>query len=806
MKSKLLSSTFVLLLFFCTSMLTVSDSISAKFIRYHDIFPQEKVYLHLSKPHYRLGESIWFKAYLVDGSMHRSKAKSSVVRVELIDPNGKIVSKRVLSTTHSRMSADFNLDISFEPGPYTIRAFTNWMRNFDQEYFYSSTFNVFKGNGLDTFEKKNASVQELEMAFFPEGGDLIVGLESTIAMKAIDRSGKGISVQGVIKNADDEVVVSFETNELGFGKFNLIPQNRMTYTAQVSTSGEEYSYNLPSALENGYGLSIENEYSTEKIKIKLTGVGIDLMNSSILIHQRGAIQFSTGIETSSPSFSIDLDKTELSPGVYHLTVFDQNDQPAVERLFAVNLSMLDVSSTLDKDSVYNSGNSVDLSVAVVDANAKPLTGSVSASVTKENGYYYSKDQNIQNYLLLSSDLKGWVEKASVYFNATAEAHNKLDLLMLTQGWKRFTWNEILSDSLKNINFLLEDSGIVLTGSVFDFYNRSKSREGFVSMSTITSNNSVKVNTDPQGHFQIPGINFPDTTDLLFNAHRVVNKKGKLRDDTFIDIDKEESPDIVDGQLLADLSSTSIDDLLEVADSSEFTLLDEVVIEGGREVNVVKDPFVKAKSLYLNPSIRIVADTVFKKSVGVKNVVGFMRNIPGVAIIGSGPSALIRLQGLGSRKRFNVATVENMAPLFLLDGVPTSETSVNSLNPFDVYYIDILRGPQASLYGTRGSNGVIAIYLRPAELAKTVPRPGSVFLQFPGYYASKKFEFTDIMKSNLAKDPLGITVHWNPSIELKDGKGRLKFDLPSEPGNYFIRLEGLADNGSPIFLEESILVH
>ncbi|MEP5613799.1 MAG: TonB-dependent receptor plug domain-containing protein [Cyclobacteriaceae bacterium] len=805
MKRKLLTGPFVLLLFFCTAMLTTNDSISSKFIHFYTFFPQEKIYLHLSKPHYRLGETIWFKAYLVDGSTHRTEAKSSVVRVELIDPNGKVISKRILSTMHSRMSADFNLDISLEPGPYTIRAFTNWMRNFDQDYFYSSTFNVFKGNGLETFEKEKTMAKEIEMAFFPEGGDLFVGLESTIAIKAIDPAGKGISLQGVVRNTNNEEVVPFETNDLGFAKLNLTPQVGVTYTAHVSTSGDEYIYNLPSALANGYGLSIENEYSSEKVKIKLTGVGVDLANSSIFIHQRGVIQSSTSVETSSPSFSIDLDKAELSPGVYHLTMFDQNDQPVAERLFAVNFDMIDVSSTLEMDSVYKSGTSVDLTVKVVDSEARSLTGSVSASVTKENGSYYSKDQNIQSYLLLSSDLKGSIEKASNYFESTAEAHVKLDLLMLTQGWKRFTWNEILSDSLKNVDFLLEDEGVVLTGTVFDFYNRSRPRKGFVSMSTISSSSPLEVNTGLQGQFQIPGINFPDTIDLLLNAQRVVNKKGKLKDDTFIEIDKEESPDILDDQLLADLSTTSIDQLLREVDSTDFTLLDEVVIEGAREVKVVKDPFAKAKSRYLNPSIRIVADSVFKKSVAVKNVVGFMRNIPGVAIIGSGPSALVRLQGLGSQKRFNVATIENMAPLYLLDGVPTSETSVNSLNPFDIYYIDILRGTQASLYGTRGSNGVIAIYLRPAELAKTIPRPGSIFLQFPGYYASKKFEFTDIMKANLAKDPLGITVHWNPSIELKDGGGQLTFELPNEPGNYFIRMEGMAENGSPIFLEEPILV-
>jgi len=785
-------------------MLAISDSISGKFIRFHDLFPQEKAYLHLSKPHYRLGETIWFKAYLVNGSTHLTDTKSDVLRVELIDPNGKIVAQRILSKTHNRMSGDINLDVSLNPGRYTIRAYTNWMRNFDQDYFYSSTFNVFKGNGLTTYGKSNANEKELDLAFFPEGGDLIIGLESKVALKAIDRFGKGVNVQGVVVDATNAKVASFETNQLGFAQFKILPQAGMSYKAQLSTSGEDYSFELPPALPKGYAVSIANGYESEKIKISLTAKDVGLKNSTVLIHQRGVIQYSTIIEETSSTFSLELIKKELNPGIYHLTLFDQNDLPVVERLFAVNLDSTNSRIKLEKEAVYTRNTSAKVTISLKDLNEKALSGSLSASVTKENGGYFSHDQNIKNHLLLSSDLKGSIEMPSTYFNATSESHDRLDLLLLTQGWTRFSWNEVLSDSLRTVDFSAEKRGVAISGTVVDFYNRSKVREGIISMSSFVSSTPIELLTDPQGRFRIPNLNFPDSIDLIFNSSRKVNKKGKLRDDTFIEMDKEESPLVPENPLIADLSNATIDKLLEEVDSSNLTLLDEVVIEGTREVKEVKDPFERARSLYLNPSIRIIADSVFKKRVAVKNVAGFMRNIPGVAIIGTGPSAMVRLQGLGSQKRI-VATIENMAPLYLINGVPTSETSIFSLNQFDVYYIDILRGAQASLFGTRGSNGVIAIYLRPAELAKTVPRPGSLFHQFPGYYASKKFEFTDIMKSNLAKDPLGISVHWNPSILLNGGKGLLGFDLPDEPGNYFIRMEGMAENGSPIFLEESILV-
>ncbi len=791
-----------LLFFFAQLLSTVSgsQSIDEKFKEYHELYPNEKVYLHISKPHFRLGETVWFKAYIVDGSSHRPDSKSDVITVDLIDPSGKIMSQRILNKTHNRMDGDFDLDISFEPGAYTIRAYTNWMRNFDHDYFYSSTFHVFRGNGLTIFDRSNNQAKDLDLAFFPEGGDLIGGMESNVGVKSIDRWGKGIEVQGTVVDSSNREVASFKTNALGFAFFTIRPQISQQYKVRVSTSGDDYAFDLPRVLEKGFGLHLQNTFESDSISIHLKSVGVDLKDCSVLLHQRGIIRQSTTIQDNSPSFSMNLSKSELDPGVYHFTVFDPGDQPVAERLFAVNLSNYDPLAKLEKDSTYKSGTDAEAVIRTREA----ISGSVSLSVTRANGPYYSTDQNIENYLLLGSDLKGHIEKPSGYLKTNRESHESLDLLMLTQGWKRFTWNEVLSDSVKSIEYEADVNGLVYSGRISNFYNRKKASESIVSMSTITSSTSFETKTDGQGRFKFTNLNFPDSIELVFEASRKVNKKGKMKKDTYIKFDKRKSPDIPQIRLSADLSSTTIEDLLKEVDTADFTLLDEVVVSARKETKTVRDPFAKAKTIYLKPSIRIVADSVFKYSVGVKSVAGFLRNVPGLAVIGSGPSAKVRLQGLGKQQRI-VATNENMAPLYLIDGVPASEPSIFSLNQFDVSYIDVLRGAEASLYGTRASNGIIAIYLRSAELAKTVPRPGFLLVQFPGYYRAKKFEFTDIMKSNLSKDPLGITVHWNPSIQLRSGAGHFKFNLPDEPGNYFVRLEGLANDGSPLFLEEAILV-
>lgn len=792
----------ILLTLFLLTSLNVSAQLSSEiaknFEKHHTSFQSEKIYLHLNKPHYRLGETIYFQAYLANALDHRNSTVSDVVRVELISPSGQVLAERLLSQSHDRMSGDFELDVSYDPGPYTIRAFTNWMRNFPDNYFFTQTFNVFEGNGLKTFEKSNNEQKEIDLKFFPEGGDLINGLESSVAIKVVDRSGRGIKVQGIVTNSFNEKVASFESNELGFAQFKLTAVEGQQYKAQITTSNNDYEFTLQDALESGYSLNVENDFDLDKIKINIAAMNLELLNSSVLIHKRGEIIKSIKIEESVSTFSMDLEKTDLKPGVFHLTVFDPVNRPVAERLFAVNLRHNSTDIELRTDSIYLIGQEPEIEFALSDA----FSGTSSVSIVKENGYHLTSDLNIRNYFLLASDLVGPIEKPSNYFRNTREAHENLDLLMLTQGWKRFEWNEILSDRPKSIDYEAESNGINYSGLMVDFFNRKKPREGVVKMSMMGSNIANEVTTDSQGNFEIKDVNFRDSIELIFSASRKVNKKGKMKADAFIEFNSDYSPPMQEISLLSDLSS-NINDLTEI-DTSDLTILEEIVVSAKKEVAEQKDPFEKARTLYLKPSIRIVADSVLKKRVGVKSVAGFLRGIPGVAIIGTGPGTMVRLQGLGSQKRI-VATNENMAPLYLIDGVPTSETSVFSLNQFDVYYIDVLRGTEASLYGTRGSNGVIAIFMRPAELAKAVPRPGSLFVQFPGYYKAKKFEFNDVMKSNLAIDPLGVAVHWDPKVMISNGVGRFQFKLPDEPGNYHIRIEGMTDDGSPIFAEESIQV-
>jgi hypothetical protein len=798
-----LSIAFFFFFFVVTSFnVILNDSISEKLTRYNTYHPQEKVYLHLNKAHYRVGDKIWFKAYLVNALSHLSEVKSEVLTIELISPTGEVISQRNLHSVISGTDGQFSLANSLNPGQYSIRAYTNWMRNFDNDYFFRTSFTVFEAQGLKSYKKSSKQKKELQLAFFPEGGVMIVGLKSKVAIKAVNKLGNGVVVSGVILNDREEKVASFRTSELGFATFFLTPEGGQSYRTIISTSTNEEIFFLPEAQENGYSLTMKKEYESDIATIELATKNTSLLNTTLIIHQRGEVLLSETINTTDASFTKTFAVNELPAGVCHLTLFDQQNQPILERMFAVNLTNENHLFSVEKNPISKPESPVEIDLSLMNLDGTELSGELSASIIMSTGVYYSRDQNIQNYMLLSSDLTGGIENASYYFNKSKKAHEELDKLMLTQGWKRFAWEEVLADSLQTPIYKVE-KGTTISGQVVDFYNRTKPRAGKVTMSQGL-NNYLVVETNENGRFEILDINYPDSADLTLKASRRVNKKGKFKEDVFIKLNKASVPEISKNEDWPSLIFSNGDSLI-TTDSESFIFLDEVVIESKLEPKAEKDPFYKAKSRYLNPSMRVVADSILEKRGGVKSVTGFLRNIPGIAIIGSGPSQMVRFQGLSSTKRLHPTTAESVAPLYLIDGVPASENVLFSLNPFDISYIDILRGHEAALYGTRGSNGVIAIYLRLAEAPRPIKEPGPLFVSYPGYYTAKKFVYTDLIESTVS-DPLGTTVYWNPNVVVEKGSARIKFNVPSYSSNYFLRIEGMAENGSPVFAEDIITIN
>ena len=182
------------------------SKISAAFQQYLSTLPEEKVYLHQDRVLYAPGETIWFKAYLTQGPFHQPSALSHTLYVELIDRNNRLVQREILYAPDGFASGHLQLADSLVSGEYLLRAYTQWMRNFGEAYFFQRSITVLSEFAEAGLIGKGYS--DVDLQFFPEGGDLVEGVFSKVAFKAIGANGLGKKVKGEIY-ANERLVTTF---------------------------------------------------------------------------------------------------------------------------------------------------------------------------------------------------------------------------------------------------------------------------------------------------------------------------------------------------------------------------------------------------------------------------------------------------------------------------------------------------------------------------------------------------------------------------------------------------------------------
>ncbi|HTI58188.1 MAG TPA: hypothetical protein VL525_04175, partial [Mucilaginibacter sp.] len=195
---------------------------------------QEKVYLHLDKPNYTFGDTIWYKAYTVIGQKHQLSALSGVLYVELISPKDSLVTRQALPLASGVSWSEIPLDHALKQGTYRLRAYTRWMQN-KPEYIDEQRIRI---GGIAPQTTNKATTEPPDIQFFPEGGELVNGVRSRVAVKCTGTNGLGENIKGTVQDNTGNVVADFTTQHLGMGTFALIPEAGKTYKAIITLPGE----------------------------------------------------------------------------------------------------------------------------------------------------------------------------------------------------------------------------------------------------------------------------------------------------------------------------------------------------------------------------------------------------------------------------------------------------------------------------------------------------------------------------------------------------------------------------------------
>jgi hypothetical protein len=640
----------------------------------------------------------------------------------------------------------------------------------------------------------------IDLKFFPEGGDLVAGLRSKVAFKAIGSDGLGIDLKGYIEDQNLNKVAEFNSEHNGMGLFALIPKKNDTYTAVIALkNGLEKRFILSKAIDHGYVMSL-NHLDEENLLLKIEAAGQEIGKEVIIVAQtNGLIDYSTIIKMDKASMTSKLSKKLFSEGIVQITLFSAEMEPIAERLIfnqpKEKLAMVKIAT---KQS-YQKREKVNLSINIADKYNIGQIGSLSIAVTNNDKILASYDdgQSILSNLLLTSDLKGFVETPNYYFNnANSQKNKHLDLLMLTQGWRRFNWADVQAEKKNNFKYN-SDKGLVISGTITNLTNKPIPF-GKVNLFVPSMFTLIDTIADAHGRFVFDELNFTDSTTFIVRA-----KNAKDRNNAKITLDESE-PTLFKNYSFKKLpTSSSFVQYLYHAEKmynemnkfglvNKGTMLKEVVIKDRRPPIIAKSAFPAVA----RPDYTITPD----KLQYAGNVVDKMRGFNGVMIRDNKPWGIYKGE---------------FGPMILvLDGFPIDDLS--GINPMSLAGIQIVKGGVNALgmnIGIPGNPGTkFGIVFLTTETKQTKyntsKTSGLASLKPKGYALTKEFYSPayDVLNKNDKMADLRSTIYWSPNlITDKDGKVDLSFFTADEPGKYLVTLEGVTLNGQLVRKKQEFVV-
>lgn len=801
------------LLFISTSTTTFEDLLKALETQTYD-HVQEKVYLHLDKPYYSKGDNLWFKAYTVAGPNHTPSPLSENLYVELIDQKeGEVIKRLTVYLNKGLGIGDFTLADSLAAGDYSVRAYTNWMRNFDEDFYFQKNIKLIDPLAPNTLSENNTE-QDNQIQFFPEGGELIAGVTSKVAFE-IPRAKSGL--KGKITDDNDNVISNIEVSHEGLGSFELKPIVGKNYYAQFEGSSSKQA--LPTYRSDGLALAVDNLSNADKIIVNIQSSDFtDSQKEAYLIaHTRGLVGFASKIEWKGRAAQVSIPRDDLAPGVVHVTIFNNNWQPEAERLIfkRQKAEAINISLTADKED-YLIRDSTTIKLKLLNEKGEPLTGAFSLSVFDTTQISPSEyDENIVSSFFLSSDIKGSIKKPDQYFNLdNPSADTDLDLLLMTRGWRRFVWKDVLNEKFPESNFEVEQ-GFLVTGRVkTKGGNKSVSKGSVRQIGTFNGLPSLEeAITSGNGSFEMKNLLYYEDISFI----QATDKKGKnsvtleldsiittpLNNQVVIGPKQYYEPLKVDDDFIKRSKERKIID--SVFSFENVTDLGTVVVQGTKN-NLISSNISRGM-VYNRGEYGVDVTQVMARGQKFRNALFLLQGrVPGITIL---PGESGEPNVIMNRK---VESFVNPDPpiLYLIDDAQTSLAAVTALPAELIARVEVLKGQRASgIYGASGNGGAIAFYTKTpdefdayyAELAKNNVVVTKNSERLPGgYYSSREFygpNYSEELPIHDKPDHRDL-IHWAPMIFTDaNGEASITYFNADLPTTVQVNLEGLWEGGIPL---------
>jgi hypothetical protein len=796
MKKVSLSGIYRGFLFYCmvTSVFYAgAQNLDSTIAVYNEKYSPERMYLHFDKSTYSAGETIWFKVYMMDAIFPAAASKS--VYLDWTDNSGKVLLHSVFPITNGLGNGQFDVPADYKGGSIHVRGYTRWMLNFDSAFLYNKDIRIVSRIPV-TFKKESVTPS---VTFFPEGGDAIAGLNNKIAFKANDQWGRPVKIKGSVLDNKGKIITAITTVHDGMGFFFLNPAANTAYTAKwKDEKGVEHTTALPDIKQGGITLQVSLQGSKRILAINCTP---DAAKSIGTLHIIGTMYQNTVFKLDESAEKGSIQKTipvqSLPSGILTVTVLDGQWNPLAERITYVNNKEYLFQPEMEVKQWGLSKRAKDqIQITIPDS----LVASLSVSVTDQQ-IDVDSSSNIISHLLLTSELRGQVYNSSYYFSSDEDSVTRhLDLVMLTHGWRRFKWEDVVKGVFPKINYPRDTSFLSLSGKVVGALPAQLRGAGDVFMFVKEKDEKVKmvsVPIRPDGSFNDPTQIFFDTIHVYYSFP----KKSTLAD---------ASIQFMDGRLPAPANTTSgnanpfpdttgdyrhamlADEANSIRKMTEGKILEEVIVKAKTKspVQILDEKY--ASGLFSggdNYQFDLINDP-FASSA--QNIFTYLQGkVPGLQITtgGAGSTSLSWRGG---------------SPQLYLDEIQSDPSFLSGMNVNDVAYIKVFRPPFFGPSGG-GANGAIAIYTRRGGDIKPTPGKGLANNTIYGYTPMRQFyspNYGTFDKRNEEKD-FRTTLYWNPNVNLGPGKKQITLTFYNNDVSDFFRvvIEGMSSDGRLTHFEQ-----
>jgi hypothetical protein len=797
---------YILCLLFVTKS-ALSQNVADKIVVALDTFsflqPQEKSYLQTDRESYVVGDPIWFKAYCTLNE--KPTVLSKIIYVELMSNDGKLVDKKMLKLKNGTSSGVIDTKATYAAGNYYLRSYTLWMQNFP-EFIVEKKITILN-SGINS-KKEKAIPKEISVAFYPEGGNIIGSLKNNIAFKAIDQNNLPIEINGDIFNSKNEKVTSILSTHNGMGKFELVAKEGEIYRAVIrSVNAKQKTFVLPKVYGEGVVLSVDNSNENKTfISVTRAEKSKAAYNDLVLIAQLNyEVVYVAKLNMDEGLDAAAINKKKLPAGIMQISLLTTEGKPIAERIvFVANHEIgNNLIGTKNVNTAPRTKNTLTLDVA----NYKNIQAAI--SITNASSETNKSNDNIRSTFLLSADLKGNIHNAAAYFeNKETNTLNNLDLVMLTNGWRRYVLEDIMKNKFAEIKYPFE-TGINIIGKVLQSNGKSNLKAGKINL-IINGEDSTKImsqaNTNDNSAFIIENIDFQKEATVYYQGTNLNNKSAIVSvkfEPNFFDTLKTASntnyaPAInFDNSTISNYYAKIIAEK-QVADSIKSKTLNNVIVKSKKRSVLDSLNTLYASDIFYESDQTIPVNT----EINTGTIWQFLRvNVPGIVIMNSDTGTMVNFARYEGANLFGNSTESGVQ--FFLNEVAVNLSVIESLYAEDIGLVKVFKGNAGIALGA--TRGAIALYTVKGKSVKDWRKKGFDFIKKLGYSVNREFSTLDYgqLKPDDSFTDLRTTLYWNPNITVKDGKALIEFYNDDVCKKFKVIVEGIDSDGKLLHEEKEI---